>query len=349
MDDTGAVEAAAATAAAVPASETSLATLLAAMQQMQLQIDGLQAKTVQAEAEAAEAQAKAAQTEAEVAEVKAKAAQAEAEAAEAKAKAAQAEATAAYTSERVLPLSELLFRRTFRYSTSNLGSARSTKFKEALLTADGRNPTTERARCYLLNVELPRHLVIGAHLFKREWSDVAKTLLDIDSVDDARNGLLLYKPLKWAFDTGRLMVVAESGEFIVRLLDPAIREVALHAKATQLLHKSEVEQATLLGTLTRDYPLPEEHSTFGALHDARARLVLPCGLRPWRRCLCFHAHVVRQEAVRMHWIATKDEAPFEDFWSEDSDAMERVRHWLEHSVLLSLSEGSDDAASRTAS
>ena len=314
------------------------------MQQMQLQIDGLQARlTAQTEAQAAAAKAKAAQTEAEAAAAKAKAAQAEAEA-----KAAQAEATAAYTSERVL-LIDLLFRRTFRYSTSNLGSARSTKFKEALLKADGRNPTTERARCYLLDVELPRHLVIGAHLFKREWSDMAKMLLDIDSVDDARNGLLLYKPLEWAFNTGRLMVVAESGEFIVRLLDPAIREVALHAKATQLLHKSGVEQATLLGTLTRDYPLPDELSTFGALHDARARLVLPCGLRPWRRCLCFHAHVVRHQAVRMQWIATEDEAPFEDFWSEESDAMERVRHWLEHSMLLSLSEGSDDAASRTAS
>jgi hypothetical protein len=356
MDDTGAAEAAAATAAAVPASETSLATLLAAMQQMQLQIKGLEAKTVQAEAKAAQAEtevaevkAKAAQAEAEVAEVKAKAAQAEAEAAEAKAKAAQAEATAAYTSERVLPFSELLFRRTFRYSASNLGSARSTKFKEALLTADGRNPTTERARCYLLDMELPRHLVIGAHLFKREWSDVAKMLLDIDSVDDARNGLLLYKPLEWAFDTGRLMVVAASGEFVVRLLDPAIREVALHDKATQLLHKSEVEQAKLLGTLTRDYPLPKERSTFGALHDTRARLVLPCGLRPWRRCLCFHAHVVRQQAVRLQWIATKDEAPFEDFWSEGSDVMEHVRHWLEDSALLSLSEGSDDAASSTPS
>ena len=81
MDDTGAAEAAAATAAAVPASETSLATLLAAMQQMQLQIDGLQARlTAQTEAQAAAAKAKAAQTEAEAAAAKAKAAQAEAEA-----------------------------------------------------------------------------------------------------------------------------------------------------------------------------------------------------------------------------------------------------------------------------
>jgi hypothetical protein len=38
-------------------------------------------------------------------------------------------------------------------------------------------------------------------------------------------------------------------------------------------------------------------------------------------------------------IASKEDAPFEDFWSEDSDVMERVRHWLERSgPLLSLSE-----------
>ena len=142
--------------------------------------------------------------------------------------------------------------------------------KEALLQSDGRTAGCARARCYLLDVELPRHLVVGAHLFKHEWSDLAKMLLGIDSVDDARNGLLLYKPLEWAFATGRLMVVLESGQFVVRLLDPGIREVSLHAKAVQLTHKSEADQATLLATLTRDVPLPDARSTFGALHDARA-------------------------------------------------------------------------------
>ena len=198
-------------------------------------------------------------------------------------------------------------------------------------------------------MELPRHLVVGAHLLKHEWSDLAKMLLGIDSVDDARNGLLLYKPLEWAFATGRLMVVLESGQFVVRLLDPGIREVSLHAKAVQLTHKSEADQATLLATLTRDVPLPDARSTFGALHDARAGLVLPSGFQPWRRCLCFHAHVMRQQAVRLQWIPTADDAPFEDFWSEGSDAMERVWHWLEHSAPLdSLSEGSEGASSDSA-
>ena len=333
MEETGAAAGAGPAAAAVPAPVTSFATLQHDLHLLKLQLDGVLAET-------AEAKAMAAKAEAEATEAKAKAAQAEAEAAEAK-------AAAAYTSERVLPLSEILFSRTFRYTSSNLGSTRSTKFKEALLKADGRNPKSELARCYLLDAELPRHLVIGAHLFKHEWADLAKKLLDIDSVNDVRNGLLLYKPLEWAFDTGRLMVVAESGEFIVRLLDPAIREVSLHAKAAQMVHKSEEEQKTLLLMLTRDHPLPEKRRTFGELHDTRARLVLPSGFRPWRRCLCFHAHVVRQQALRFQWIATLDDAPFEDFWSEGSDAMERVRHWLEHSVPPALppSEGISRASS----
>jgi hypothetical protein len=254
--------------------------------------------------------------------------------------------------EQMLPLSLKLFQRTFRYSDSNLGSTRSTTFKAQLLDADGRDAGSASARCYLLDVELPRHLVIGAHLFKHEWSFVAKEVLDIDDVDDIRNGLLLYKPLEWAFDTGRLTFVLDAGAFIVRVLDPSIRELSLHAKAAQLLCKSPEQRAQQLATLQRDWPLPEALSTFGALHDAPARLALPTGFCPWRRCLCFHAHVARQQAVRNGWIATEADAPFDDFWSEGSDVAERVQHWLDHAVapLCSVSEhNSGDVASDDAS
>ena len=118
-----------------------------------------------------------------------------------------------------------------------------------MLKADSRDADATRARCYALN-ELPRHLVVAAHVFKHEWSTLAKACLDIDDVDDIRNGLLLYRPLEWAFDTGRLMFVAESGAFVLRLLDPAIREVSLHAKAAQLWRKHAEQQAEVLNTLT---------------------------------------------------------------------------------------------------
>ena len=94
----------------------------------------------------------------------------------------------------MVPLSMKLFQHTFRYySDSNIGSARSTVFKAHLLEADGRDARCALARCYLLDVELPRSLVIGEHLFKHKRSFLSKEILDIDDVDDPRNGLLLYK------------------------------------------------------------------------------------------------------------------------------------------------------------
>ena len=211
-----------------------LETLQAALQQVQLQLVNVMTVATDAKAEAADA--------------KAQATDAKAQAANAKAQAARAE-TEAEAAKRLLPLSKALFQRTFRYSDSNLGSARSTDFKTNLLKADSRDADATRARCYALN-ELPRHLVVAAHVFKHEWSTLAKACLDIDDVDDIRNGLLLYRPLEWAFDTGRLMFVAESGAFVLRLLDPAIREVSLHAKAAQLWRKHAEQQAEVLNTLT---------------------------------------------------------------------------------------------------
>ncbi len=250
---------------------------------------------------------------------------------------------------RMLPLGVKMFQRTFRYSDSNLCSIRSTAFKAQLLLADGRVARCATARCYVLDVELPRHLVIGAHVFKHEWAYLAKDVLDIDDVDDVRNGLLLYRPLEWAFDTGRLVFVLDAGALVLRVLDPAIRELSLHAKAAQLLCKAPEQQAAELATLESKWRLPEARSTFGALHETRARLLPPAGVSPWRRCLCFHAHVARREAVRVGWIATEDDAPFDDYWSwsEESEAAARVRHWLEHSAqpLHPVSEDSADTTS----
>lgn len=103
--------------------------------------------------------------------------------------------------------------------------------------------------------------------------------------------------------------------------------------------------------LEGNWPLPEARNTFGALHETRTRLLPPAGVSPWRRCLCYHAHVARREAVRVGWIATEEDSPFDDYWSwsEESEAAARVRHWLEHAAqpLHAVSEDSADTASGT--
>ena len=56
-------------------------------------------------------------------------------------------------------------------------------------------------------------------------------------------------------------------------------------------------------------------------------LVLPFGFMPWRRCLCFHAHMARDQAARLAlgWLPPFE---FEDFWSDGTSGVEKVQLWL---------------------
>ena len=60
----------------------------------------------------------------------------------------------------------------------------------------------EHRWCLLTNDILPKQTVNGAHLFKREWKEQAH-VLGIDDIDDTRNGLPLWVPIEWAYDTSR--------------------------------------------------------------------------------------------------------------------------------------------------
>jgi len=56
--------------------------------------------------------------------------------------------------------------------------------------------------CLLTDDMLPKETVIGGHLFKYQWK-THTDLIGIPDINDTRNGLPLWKPVEWAFDTGR--------------------------------------------------------------------------------------------------------------------------------------------------
>jgi len=68
----------------------------------------------------------------------------------------------------------------------------------------------KESKCMLLDVYLPD--VKAAHLFKFEWEDIMEDIVGIShgQVDSAKNGLLLYKPLEWAYDNSILAFIYES-------------------------------------------------------------------------------------------------------------------------------------------
>lgn len=77
--------------------------------------------------------------------------------------------------------------------------------------------------CLLTNAALPSSTVIGSHLFKWEWSEYVH-VLGFENIDDVKNGLPLWKPLEWAFDTSRLCFTFDknSDKFIAKIMDPSI-------------------------------------------------------------------------------------------------------------------------------
>ena len=77
--------------------------------------------------------------------------------------------------------------------------------------------------CLLTNAKLPSSTVIALHLFKWEWAEHTY-ILGFSEINDTRNGIPLWKPLEWAFDTPRLCFTynKDTDQFIANVLDPNI-------------------------------------------------------------------------------------------------------------------------------
>ena len=75
--------------------------------------------------------------------------------------------------------------------------------------------------CLVLGEKL--YNVCVSHLFKSDWHD-SIALVGLDNIDDVRNGLPMFKPIEWAFDTSRLCFYIPDGgqKLTVKLLDQSI-------------------------------------------------------------------------------------------------------------------------------
>ncbi|KAF4028016.1 HNH endonuclease [Phytophthora infestans] len=87
-------------------------------------------------------------------------------------------------------------------------------------------------RCMLLNTALPSELVIASHLFRRKNEYLSRKLMGFDSIDDVKNGLLLFKPLEHAFDHFQISFIYDKGsnEFRLKVFDPSLRRQRLITK-----------------------------------------------------------------------------------------------------------------------
>ncbi|TMW67273.1 hypothetical protein Poli38472_012389 [Pythium oligandrum] len=181
------------------------------------------------------------------------------------------------------------------------------------------------ARCMLLNVAFPKSLVIASHLFRRSNEYLSLVVMQISNIDDERNGLLLLKPLKYAFDHFQISFIRDDTDaFRLKLFDPSIRSTPLIDPADRNGNKvfSTEQTRVLLSNvaLSKKRCRFDVRTTFG---DVDGSALTFAGLeRPFCRCLNLQARLARMVALKKIWIdATYD---FQDFWSEVSldDKME---------------------------
>jgi len=130
--------------------------------------------------------------------------------------------------------------------------------------------------------ELPHGIVVASHIFQYRWRLYLPSFSSITDINDARNGLFLYKPVEWAFDRAKLCIEVRGGDMFFRLLDPGLETVKLTDKAREfkdIVRTPEIEAA-------------EAHieMTFGDLDGARLHIPPGSEVRPSKRLLTLHTY-----------------------------------------------------------
>lgn len=174
---------------------------------------------------------------------------------------------------------------------------------------------TSKCWCLLTNAVLPSSTVIGSHLFKLEWSEYVH-LLGFDNINDVKNGLPLWKPIQWAFDTSRLCFTFDknSDKFIAKITDPSI-----------LMKKLVDIGRDKMGTDWRSPPSLVQNLTFQDIDNRALEFDPKRPMRPYKRVLNFHARQARTYAIRHGWQPASWD--FEDYLTEGMELSEKLKIW----------------------
>jgi hypothetical protein len=158
----------------------------------------------------------------------------------------------------------------------------SKNFKEALKQKYGIIQTKKTLLDMVTGTRLPHSIVIASHIFQYRWRMHLATFSTITDINDARNGLLLYKPVEWAFDRAKLCIEVKGGDMVFRLLDRGLENVKLTDKSPgfkEITRTPEIEAAEAQLVMT-----------FGDLDGAKVQIPTDSEMRPSKRLLTLHAY-----------------------------------------------------------
>ena len=230
-----------------------------------------------------------------------------------------------------------LVRRLFRYSSHPPTTPRTVQghFKTTLIDAYRARKNAciyngERygvLRCMLSGFHLPQAVVIAGHLFKYAWAEFAEAWMGFKDINDERNGMLLFKPIEYAFDHGQLCFIPnQQGRLACCLLDPALRNTGLLAFLKQMENQAGPHGYTWAEWADwGPVQTAVGNKTFGWLEG---RWVGTAGLhvQPFKRCCWFQASMAADEAVRRWGV----EVNVPDFYSDEFpiDSATKASLWL---------------------
>jgi hypothetical protein len=193
-------------------------------------------------------------------------------------------------------------------------SARNQDFKRNLCEFYGCFCRKKRwIQCMVLDIAFPKVLVTAAHLFRRSNEYLAVPLMQIEDIDDTRNGMLMFKPLKYAFDHFQISFIAEEdgNSFILKLFDQSLQATLLIDLITDKNQRQVLINAVSNENLDNrcTYNL---QTTFGEIDGKRITFYSPN--RPFNRCLNLQARLAYMIALKKGSIDASYQ--FKDFWSE---------------------------------
>lgn len=141
---------------------------------------------------------------------------------------------------------------------------------------------------------LPHGTIVASHIFLYRWRRQISHHSAINDVNDVRNGLLLCKPVDWAFNRAKICIeVNSAGKMTFRLLDYDLSDVRLADKAYELRHESGCG----------DEPIGREvlQRTFGDLNRREVQFPIHSTMRPSKRLLGLHAVAA--------WVEARGDSP----------------------------------------
>lgn len=159
-------------------------------------------------------------------------------------------------------------------------------FKDSLKEAYGFSPSDKKGNLWdMATGEYLRHgCVIAAHIFQYRWRKFLPILSSFKDINDVQNGLLLYKPVEWAFDRAKIFIeVNDTDKMTFRLLDQSLRNIKLTDKASELRKEAKFERSLVGNEVTL-------LKTFGDLDGQEVRFPPNSEKRPSRRLLALHAY-----------------------------------------------------------